>query len=186
MLINMLKSKISYATVSDKNLYYVGSITIDEALIEKAGFWIGEKVLVVSNMSGSRLETYVIAGKRNSGIICMNGASALLIKKGEEIIVSFREPEDQQRINSNDIRVKAKITSIHPIKKVVILVNGAVVEQFDGDIKEIDEPINLSDGVYEIMVKAENSKGTVKDNRVRIGINKEWNEAEPPLPTSGT
>ena len=106
--------------------------------------------------------------------------------KGEEIIVSFREPEDQQRINSNDIRVKAKITSIHPIKKVVILVNGAVVEQFDGDIKEIDEPINLSDGVYEIMVKAENSKGTVKDNRVRIGINKEWNEAEPPLPTSGT
>jgi len=107
--------------------------------------------------------------------------------KGEEIIVSFREPEDQQRINSNDIRVKARITSIHSIKKVVILVNGAVVEQFDGDIKEIDEPINLSpDGVYEIMVRAENSKGTVKDNRVRIGINKEWNEAEPPLPTSGT
>ena len=83
----VLRSKIHKATVTEADINYLGSITIDEELIEKAGFWIGEKVLVVSNMSGSRLETYVIAGKRNSGMICMNGASALLIKKGEEIIV---------------------------------------------------------------------------------------------------
>ncbi len=66
---------------------YIGSITIDEDLVEKAGFWPGEKVLVVSNTSGARIETYVIVGKRGSGIICMNGAAAHLIKKGEEIIV---------------------------------------------------------------------------------------------------
>jgi len=83
----VLRSKIHKATVTEADINYLGSITIDEELIEKAGFWIGEKVLVVSNTSGVRLETYVIAGKRNSGIICMNGASALLIKKGEEIIV---------------------------------------------------------------------------------------------------
>lgn len=83
----VLRSKIHKATVTEANLAYIGSITIDEALIEKVGFWPGEKVLVVSNTSGARLETYVVSGKRNSGVICMNGASAHLIKKGEEIII---------------------------------------------------------------------------------------------------
>lgn len=82
-----LRSKIHDATVTEANVDYIGSITIDEALMEKAGFLPGEKVLVVSNTSGARLETYVIAGKRNSGVIAMNGAAALLIKKNEKIIV---------------------------------------------------------------------------------------------------
>ncbi len=83
----VLLSKIHKATVTEADLDYIGSITIDEELIEKAGFWPGKKVLVVSNTSGARLETYVIVGRRNSGIICMNGAAAHLIKKGEEVIV---------------------------------------------------------------------------------------------------
>ncbi len=84
---SLLRSKIHNATVTETNLNYLGSITIDEDLTERAGFWSGEKVLIVSNTSGARLETYVIVGKRNSGIICMNGASARLIKTGEQIIV---------------------------------------------------------------------------------------------------
>ncbi|HLC77948.1 MAG TPA: aspartate 1-decarboxylase [Candidatus Nanoarchaeia archaeon] len=91
----ILRSKIHKAIVTEANLEYIGSITIDQELIEKAGFWLGEKVLVVSNTSGVRLETYVIFGKRNSGIICMNGASAHLIKKGEEIIVMGFELTDK-------------------------------------------------------------------------------------------
>ena len=83
----LLHSKIHKATVTEANLKYIGSITIDEELMEKAELWPGEKVLVVSNASGMRLETYVVAGKRNSGVICMNGAAAYLIKKGEEIII---------------------------------------------------------------------------------------------------
>jgi|SRR3989344_8290123 len=83
----ILKSKIHKATVTEANLNYMGSITIDENLIEKADFWEGQKVLVVSNTTGARLETYVIKGKKGSGIICMNGASSHLIKKGEEIII---------------------------------------------------------------------------------------------------
>jgi len=83
----VLRSKIHKAIVTETDLGYIGSITIDEELIEKAGFWPGEKVLVVSNTSGARLETYVIVGKRGSGIICMNGAASHLIKVGEEIIV---------------------------------------------------------------------------------------------------
>jgi len=91
----VLRSKIHKAHVTEANLNYTGSITIDEDLIEKASFWPGEKVLVVSNTSGARLETYVIAGKRNSGIICMNGAAAHLIKKGEEIIIMGFELTDK-------------------------------------------------------------------------------------------
>ena len=83
----VLKSKIHKAVVTEADVDYVGSITIDEDLIDKVGFWPGEKVLVVSNTTGERLETYVIAGKRGSGEICMNGAAALVIKRGEEIIV---------------------------------------------------------------------------------------------------
>lgn len=82
-----LKAKIHNATVTEANLKYVGSITIDETLMKKAGIDEFEKVLVVDNTNGNRLETYVIKGKKNSGQICMNGAAAHLIKKGDEIII---------------------------------------------------------------------------------------------------
>ena len=82
-----MRSKIHNATVTEANLAYVGSITIDQDLIDMVGLWPGERVLVVSNTSGARLETYVIAGDRGTGVIGMNGAAAHLIGKGEEIIV---------------------------------------------------------------------------------------------------
>ena len=74
----VLRSKIHNATVTEANLAYIGSITIDADLIERVGLWPGERVLVVSNTSGARLETYVIKGERGSGNICMNGAAAHL------------------------------------------------------------------------------------------------------------
>jgi aspartate 1-decarboxylase len=83
----VLRSKIHKAKVTEADVDYVGSITIDQDLIDKAGLWPGEKVLVVSNTSGARLDTYVISGEKGAGGICMNGAAALLIKVGEEIIV---------------------------------------------------------------------------------------------------
>ncbi len=82
-----LKSKIHNATVTEANLKYVGSITIDESLMKKAEIEEFEKVLVVDNINGNRLETYVIKGVKDSGKICMNGAAAHLIKKGHEIII---------------------------------------------------------------------------------------------------
>jgi len=100
-----LRSKIHLATVTEANANYIGSITIDETLIKKAGFWSGEKVLVVSNTSGARLETYVIVGDKNSGVICLNGPAAHLIQKGEKIIVMGFE------------------LSSKPIKPKIILVN---------------------------------------------------------------
>jgi len=83
----VLRSKIHKAVVTEANVDYIGSITIDVDLMEKVGLWPGEKVLVVSNSSGARLETYTIAGEKNSGVICMNGAAAHLIRAGEEVII---------------------------------------------------------------------------------------------------
>lgn len=83
----VLHAKIHNATVTEANLAYVGSISIDEALLERVGLWPGEKVMVVSNSSGARLETYVIVAPRDSGTIGMNGAAAHQIKAGEEVII---------------------------------------------------------------------------------------------------
>ena len=91
----MLRSKIHQATVTDADLRYVGSITIDEELMDMVGLLPGEKVMVVSNTSGARLETYTIPGPRGSGVICMNGAAAHLVKKGEEIIIMGFELADR-------------------------------------------------------------------------------------------
>lgn len=90
----ILRSKIHKATVTEADLDYVGSITIDEDLINKVGFMPGEKVLVVDNTNGARLETYVIVGEKGSGIICMNGAAAHLIKPSDEIIIMGFELTD--------------------------------------------------------------------------------------------
>ncbi|GGE03262.1 aspartate 1-decarboxylase [Polymorphobacter glacialis] len=83
----LLRSKIHNAYVTEANLAYIGSITIDQDLLDQVGLWAGERVLVVSNTSGSRLETYVISGPRGSGAIAMNGAAAHLIARGEQIII---------------------------------------------------------------------------------------------------
>ncbi len=82
----VLRSKIHNATVIEANPAYIGSITIDADLIDHVGLWPGARVLVVSNTSGARLETYVIVGEAGSGTIAMNGAAAHLIQPGDEII----------------------------------------------------------------------------------------------------
>ncbi len=91
----VVRSKLHNARVTDANLAYVGSIEIDEDLAETVGLWIGERVLVVSNNTGARLETYVIAAPRGSRRISINGAAAHLIKTGEEIIVMGFELSDK-------------------------------------------------------------------------------------------
>ena len=87
MYITILKSKIHRVQVTEANLEYIGSITIDEALMEAAGIYAGERVQVVDNTNGARLETYVIPGKRASGCICINGAAAHLVHVGDTVII---------------------------------------------------------------------------------------------------
>lgn len=87
MLLNILKSKIHCACVTEANLHYMGSITIDENLMDAAGILPNEHVHVVNNNNGERIETYVIRGERGSGCICLNGAAARLFQPGDEVII---------------------------------------------------------------------------------------------------
>ena len=87
MILTMLKGKIHKATVTQAELNYMGSITIDKTLMEAAGIIENEKVQIVDNNNGARLETYVIPGKKDSGIICLNGAAARLVQPGDKIII---------------------------------------------------------------------------------------------------
>jgi aspartate 1-decarboxylase len=92
-----LRSKIHKATITEANLHYVGSITIDEHLMELANLSEYEKVLVVDNTNGQRLETYIITGKKNSGTIGINGAAALLMHQGDEVIIMSFQMTDRPK-----------------------------------------------------------------------------------------
>ncbi|MDR4226117.1 aspartate 1-decarboxylase [Bacillus mojavensis] len=93
----MMSGKLHRATVTEANLNYVGSITIDEDLIDAVGMLPNEKVQIVNNNNGARLETYIIPGQRGSGVICLNGAAARLVQKGDKvIIISYKTMSDQE------------------------------------------------------------------------------------------
>jgi len=93
----MMKSKIHRARVTEANLNYIGSITIDSELLKAADIWPNEQVAVVNNNNGARLETYVIAGEPGSGQICLNGAAARLVQPGDIIIIiSYAMMEESQ------------------------------------------------------------------------------------------
>ncbi len=87
MLIEMMQSKIHRVTVTEANLNYIGSITIDSALLKAAGILPGQRVWIVNNNNGERLDTYVIAGEEGSGVICLNGAAARKAQPGDIIII---------------------------------------------------------------------------------------------------
>ncbi len=87
MFIHRFKSKIHRAVVTEANLNYVGSITIDEDLMDAANLMEGEKVQIVNNNNGERFETYVITGERGSGMICLNGAAARRVQVGDVVII---------------------------------------------------------------------------------------------------
>ncbi|KQX68721.1 aspartate 1-decarboxylase [Paenibacillus sp. Root444D2] len=97
MFRTMMKAKIHRATVTEANLNYIGSITIDEDLIDLVGMLPNEKVQIVNNNNGARLETYIIPGPRGTGVICLNGAAARLVQTGDTvIIISYAMMTDEE------------------------------------------------------------------------------------------
>lgn len=97
MLLTILKSKIHCATVTEANLHYMGSITIDAELMERSGLLPGEQVHVVNNSNGERIETYVIQGEPGTGCICLNGAAARKFQVGDVVIImsyAFMSPQE--------------------------------------------------------------------------------------------
>lgn len=105
MQITVLKSKIHRATVVQSELNYIGSITIDESLMEKSGIVEYEKVQIADIDNGARFETYVIAGERDSGMICLNGAAARQVSVGDKIIIMAYASVTPQEAEENPPRV---------------------------------------------------------------------------------
>lgn len=111
MQIELLKSKIHRATVTDANLNYEGSITLDRALMDAAGILPFEKVGILDINNGARFDTYVIEGERDSGTICLNGAAARMVQKGDlVIIVSYvvLTPEEAAHWNPTIVKVDSQ------------------------------------------------------------------------------
>ena len=122
MILEMLKSKIHRATVTQAELNYVGSITIDESLMEAAGIYEYEKVQIADVDNGARFETYVIAGEAGSGIICLNGAAARMVSAGDKVIImSYAQmsPEEVKEYSPKVVFVNEKneITSVARYEK---------------------------------------------------------------------
>ena len=106
MLLTIHKSKIHRATVTEANLNYVGSITIDQDLMDAANLLEGEKVQIVNNNNGERIETYVIAGERGSGVICLNGAAARRAEVGDIVIIiayALMTPEEAKEYKPSTV-----------------------------------------------------------------------------------
>ena len=133
MTLEMLKSKIHRATVTQAELNYVGSITIDETLMEAAGIFEYEKVQIADVDNGSRFETYVIAGEKGSGIICLNGAAARMVSTGDKVIIMCYAQMTPQEAKENPPKVvfvdeKNRITSVSRYEK-----HGALIDITGGD-----------------------------------------------------
>lgn len=118
MLLFMFKSKIHRATVTEANLNYVGSITIDKDLMEAAGILPNEKVQVVNNNNGARLETYVIEGEPGSGVICLNGAAARYVQPGDVVIIITYTAIDAQEAQTFKPRI-VMVDENNRINKVI-------------------------------------------------------------------
>ncbi len=106
MFLQIFKSKIHRAVITEANLNYVGSITIDEALLEASGIIEGERVQIVNNNNGERIETYVIKGERNSGQICLNGAAARTAQIGDIVIIiayAWVTPEEAKEFKPKSV-----------------------------------------------------------------------------------
>lgn len=101
----MMNGKIHRATVTEANLNYVGSITIDEDIIDAVGMAANEKVQIVNNNNGARLETYIIPGKRGSGVICLNGAAARLVQEGDIVIIISYALVPEEKIQTHTPKV---------------------------------------------------------------------------------
>jgi aspartate 1-decarboxylase len=105
MFRTLMNAKIHRATVTEANLNYVGSITIDEDILDAVGIVENEKVAIVNNNNGARLETYIIPGKRGSGVICLNGAAARLVQEGDIVIIISYVMVPEEKVASHKPKV---------------------------------------------------------------------------------
>lgn len=126
MLVSMLKAKIHQAVVTEANLYYVGSITVDSVILDSLGMHENEHVHVVNINNGTRIETYIIRGEANSGVICLNGAAARFFHPGDKIIVMAYCLLDNDEASKH----KPKIAFLDGKNKITELTNHELANSY--------------------------------------------------------
>ncbi|MGE6718263.1 aspartate 1-decarboxylase [Peribacillus frigoritolerans] len=120
MFRTMMNGKIHRARVTEANLNYVGSITIDEDIIDAVGILPNEKVAIVNNNNGARLETYVIAGERGSGVVCLNGAAARLVQPDDIVIIISYVMVSEEKLGDH----KPKVVIMDENNKIIDLISN--------------------------------------------------------------
>lgn len=170
MIVSLLKAKLHNVVVTDAKLEYVGSITIDEHLMNAVGLLPNEKVLVVNNNNGSRIETYVIKGKKNSGIICLNGAAAHHFSKGDVAIIMAFALYSSVEANTH----KPKVIFPHTVHDIPNLAYHTP-EQITKKIIMNHEGAKISKGFYpehvdEIALQMAFTSDEVADMIVSMGL----------------
>lgn len=126
MFRTMMNAKIHRARVTEANLNYVGSITIDEDILDAVGMVANEKVQIVNNNNGARLETYIIPGERGSGVFCLNGAAARLVQEGDVIIVISYAIVPEEKLANHKPKV-AIMNENNQIKELILEEPAATV-----------------------------------------------------------
>lgn len=120
MFRTMMNGKIHRARVTEANLNYVGSITIDEDIIDAVGILPNEKVAIVNNNNGARLETYVIAGERGSGVVCLNGAAARLVQPDDIVIIISYVMVSEEKLGDH----RPKVAIMDEYNKIIDLISN--------------------------------------------------------------
>ncbi|WP_243290035.1 aspartate 1-decarboxylase [Bacillus sp. FJAT-47783] len=115
----MMSAKIHRARVTEANLNYVGSITIDQNILDAVGILPNEKVQIVNNNNGARFETYVISGERGSGVVCLNGAAARLVQEGDVVIIISYKLVSEDRLHEH----KPKVAIMNDENEIVELLD---------------------------------------------------------------
>ncbi|GGF89080.1 aspartate 1-decarboxylase [Paenibacillus abyssi] len=127
MFRTMMKSKIHRATVTEANLNYVGSITIDRDLMDLTDILENEKVQIVNNNNGARLETYVIPGERGSGVICLNGAAARLVHPGDKVIIIGYGIFSDEEVNTHKPKIAIMDDNNRPVQVLSEEIHATII-----------------------------------------------------------
>ncbi|WP_147533762.1 aspartate 1-decarboxylase [Bacillus marasmi] len=120
MFRTMMNGKIHRARVTEANLNYVGSITIDEDILDAVGMLPNEKVAIVNNNNGARFETYIIPGQRGSGVVCLNGAAARLVHEGDVVIIISYVLVSEEKVKDH----KPKVAIMNEYNQIVEMINA--------------------------------------------------------------
>lgn len=172
--------------ISKSNGKLANDVEVKNGNYEEKDFIVFSESDPVSADGKNRWQEGIDAWVKDQGDSKFHPPTETSDSSSEDVVVSIKNPMGQTTINSNNVEIKAKITSITNIKNIKININGSTIKSIDGNNKDLDETINLSDGAYELQVVATNDKDKQGESTIKFGVNKPWDFTTPTVSTSPT